>query len=113
MELQLQQPLLDGSIIRVLFLGNLLQSTKHEFEAGNRQQQQVINQEHAISYPAVTRSSLRRMLTKLYGGQGPVYLNLRRFPYLRAILFTTSSNSASRLRSTRKAAFMIILSPIG
>src|SRR5437667_11822052 len=64
-------------------------------------------------YDDEPRSSLSRMLTKLYGGQGPVYLNFRRFPYLRAILLTTLSNSVSRLRSTRKAAFMIILSPIG
>ena len=58
------------------------------------------------------RSSLRRMLTKLYGGHGPVYLNVslsNRAP----IAFTCASNAASWSRETRNAAFMIILSPIG
>src|SRR5665213_2477076 len=52
------------------------------------------------------------MLTKLYGGQGPVYLNVSLSKRL-AIALTLASNALSRSREMRKAAFMIILSPMG
>src|SRR5215510_4191020 len=64
-------------------------------------------------YPCPPRSSLRRMFTKLYGGHGPVYLKFRRSPNFWATRFTAASNSASRAFWIRKAAFMIILSPMG
>src|SRR5882724_4984723 len=64
-------------------------------------------------YVDVPRSSLRRIFTKLYGGHGPVYLKFKRSENFCATLFTALSKSASRLRSIKKAAFMIILSPMG
>src|SRR5438045_466669 len=53
------------------------------------------------------------MFTKLYGGHGPEYLNVRTFSYLRLISFTRSSKEDSWLRSTRNAALRIMRSPIG
>src|SRR5947207_1000277 len=68
------------------------------------------------SMPAPSQSafsSFSLMLTKLYGGQGPEYLNDSSSSYLRLVSFTRSSKTTSDARSTRKAAFRIILSPIG
>ncbi len=56
-------------------------------------------------------SSFNLILTKLYGGQGPVYLNVSLSKRL-AIDLTLASNAVSWSRAIRKAAFMIILSPI-
>ena len=67
----------------------------------------------ALLTPVLLGSSFRRMFTKLYGGHGPVYLKFSRSPNFLAMRLTAASNSASRSRSSRKAAFMIILSPIG
>src|SRR5439155_18723533 len=58
------------------------------------------------------RSSFSRILTKLYGGHGPVYLNVSLSNRL-AIVLTLASNALSRSREIRNAPFMIILSPIG
>src|SRR5205814_7330010 len=58
-------------------------------------------------------SNFKRMLTKLYGGHGPVYRNDNLFSYFLAISEIWSSNAFVFSRSTRNAAFMIILSPIG
>src|SRR4029453_2346256 len=58
------------------------------------------------------RSSFRRMFTKVYGGHGPVYLNVS-VSYCWPISLTRESNACSISRDTRNAAFMIILSPIG
>jgi hypothetical protein len=40
--------LLDRGIIGVLFLGDLCQGSHNEFEAGNRQQQQIVNEQHTL-----------------------------------------------------------------
>src|SRR5262249_38031645 len=58
-------------------------------------------------------SSFSLMLTKLYGGHGPEYLNDRTSSYLRLVSLTRSSNACSCARSTRKAALSIMRSPIG
>src|SRR5439155_27098796 len=71
--------------------------------------QQAVDDDH---FPSFALSSLRRMLTKLYGGQGPVYLKVS-LSYLAPICLTRWSNAGSLSRATRKAAFMIILSPMG
>src|SRR5215213_1466487 len=57
-------------------------------------------------------SSLSRILTKLYGGQGPVYLNVS-LSYCWPISLTRASKGCSISRETRNAAFMIMRSPIG
>src|SRR4029077_17965313 len=76
---------------------------EHEAEAAH---QQAVEQEHQ------TRSSFSLMFTKLYGGQGPVYLKVSLWCPA-AIDFTRASKALSWSRETRNAAFMIILSPIG
>src|SRR5207245_9437547 len=82
-------------------------------DTGNESRSSIRNTSGPLEHHEdVTRSSFNRMFTKLYGGQGPVYLNLRLIPYFLAILFTTRSNSYSRSRSTRTAAFIFILSPM-
>src|SRR6185503_18235326 len=57
------------------------------------------------------RSSFSRILTKLYGGHGPVYLNVS-LSNVDAISLMRRSKAGSWSRWTRKAAFMIILSPM-
>src|SRR5436190_13424146 len=68
--------------------------------------------QHGIQNEHHARSSFNRMFTKLYGGHGPVYLNVS-LSNLPAIAFTLASNADSWSREIRNAAFMIILSPIG
>jgi len=66
-KLQFQQPPLAGRGIRILLLGHLRQCLQNEFDAQNRQRNQIVDQEHSplLRYEAVTRSSFRRMFTKL------------------------------------------------
>src|ERR1700730_17128889 len=54
-------------------------------------------------------SNFSRIFTKLYGGHGPVYKNDNLFSYFLAISEIWSSNVFVFSRSTRNAAFMIIL----
>src|SRR6266850_5177664 len=56
-------------------------------------------------------SSFNRILTKLYGGHGPVYLNVS-LSKCDATSLIRRSNACSWSRCTRNAAFMIILSPM-
>src|SRR6266436_7749989 len=79
---------------------------EHELDAAH---EQAVDDDH---FPSFALSSLRRMLTKLYGGQGPVYLKVS-LSCSAPICFTRWSNACSLSRETRNAAFMIILSPIG
>ena len=57
---------------------------RHELGEIDENELAAIEHDHSESF---TRSSLRRMLTKLYGGQGPVNLNVSA-SYLAPIFFT-------------------------
>src|SRR6185503_4806933 len=78
----------------------------------SRHRPYAISHQPLAMTPIHALSSFKRILTKLYGGHGPVYLNVSLSKRL-AIDLTLPSNAVSRSREMRNAAFMIILSPIG
>src|SRR6185295_15517859 len=73
LELHLRRQQLLAQRLLVVHLGVHRRSdlVEDETEAAD---QQAVEDDHSASE---ARSSLRRMLTKLYGGQGPVYLKIR------------------------------------
>ena len=67
LHLRLEQPLALALGIVELGVGNRRDLVEHERDAVD---EEAVEQKHQ------TRSSFNRMFTKLYGGQGPVYLNV-------------------------------------
>ncbi len=85
LHLRLEQPLALALGIVELGVGNRRDLVEHERDAVD---EEAVEQKHQ------TRSSFNRMFTKLYGGQGPVYLNVS-LSCSAAIDLTRESNAAS------------------
>src|SRR4029450_4474826 len=84
LQLRLEQALALPLRIVHLGIGNRRHFVEHEGDAVDEER---VEQKHQ------TRSSFKRMFTKLYGGQGPVYLNVN-LSCSAAIDFTRESKAA-------------------
>src|SRR5678815_657671 len=106
--LQFHEILLHRGVVGELFLHDALHLPQRPFDpgdgAGDREEQKLREEAHGLSANQSAFSSLSLMLTKLYGGHGPEYLNVSSSSYLRLVSLTFSSNICSDARSTRNAA---------